>query len=74
MLKCNICGLEFKATNENHYLSRENGKVGIGASFGTYDEEILYDTFDCPNCGCQYIAQKRKRTYISPFKKEDENE
>lgn len=63
MLKCNVCGSEFYATVENHYISRNNSKIGLGAAFSSDDEPILYDTFDCPKCGCQYIAHERKRTY-----------
>lgn len=25
---------------------------------------LLYDTFDCPSCGCQIAVQERKRIYI----------
>ena len=60
MLKCKICGCEFNATKEGHYVSRDEGLTGISAiSGGTESKE--YDTFDCPQCGCQNIAQPRKR-------------
>lgn len=26
--------------------------------------EVLYDSFDCPMCGCQVIAKERKRTFV----------
>lgn len=65
MLKCKICGTEFPAVKEIHYISRENGKVGFSASFGSNDEEKLYDTYDCPICGCQIVSQERKREYSS---------
>lgn len=61
MLKCKICGHEFMATNERHYVSRDEGLTGISAiSGGTESKE--YDTFDCPQCGCQNIVQSRKRS------------
>jgi len=60
MLKCGICGCEFNATIEKHYISREKGKVGLAAISGG-DEALEYDTFDCPQCGCQFVAQPRKR-------------
>ena len=63
MLKCKICGTEFPAIRERHYLSRDLTKTGIAAAFGSTDEPALYDTFDCPNCGCQNVAQSRKREY-----------
>ena len=32
--------------------------------FQSNDETGLFDAFDCPQCGCQVIAQERKRAYI----------
>ena len=52
MLKCKICGTEFPAIYERHYVSRDLTKTGIVAAIGSTDEPALYDTFDCPNCGC----------------------
>ena len=65
MLKCKICGYEFNAVKERHYISRNNGKVGLATAFGSNLEDILYDTFDCPTCGCQITAQERKREYAT---------
>lgn len=65
MLKCKICGTEFPAIKERHYIARDNGKTGLVAAFGSNNEETLHDTFDCPMCGCQVIAQERKREYKS---------
>lgn len=33
MLKCKICGCEFNAVKERHYISRDNGKVGLATAF-----------------------------------------
>lgn len=63
MLKCKICGTEFSAVKERHYVARDNGKIGLSSAFGSNDEEKIYDSFDCPMCGCQVVAQDRKRTY-----------
>ena len=63
MLKCKICGTEFSAIKERHYIARDNGKIGLSSAFGSNDEEKIYDSFDCPMCGCQVVAQDRKRTY-----------
>ena len=63
MLKCKICGTEFPAIRERHYIARDNGKTGLSSAFGSNDEEKIYDSFDCPMCGCQVVAQSRKRTY-----------
>lgn len=64
MLKCKVCGKEFEANLERHYVARDIGKTGLAAAFGNNDEENLYDAFDCPACGCQIIVQERKRDYI----------
>lgn len=39
-------------------------KSGLAVAFGSEPEEKLYDTFDCPSCGCQIVVQERKRIYI----------
>lgn len=67
MLKCKICGTEFHPIKDKHYITRDDGKIGMAAAFGSNPEEKLHDAFDCPMCGCQIIAQDRKREYI-PFK------
>ncbi len=60
MLKCKICGTEFPAIKERHYIVRDNSRTGAVAVISK-DEEKIYDSYDCPNCGCQVIAQERKR-------------
>lgn len=60
MLKCKICGTEFPALEERHYIARDNGKTGSFATF-LKDETKIYDAYDCPMCGSQVIAQERKR-------------
>lgn len=74
MLKCKVCGCEFSAIIERHYISRDCGKTGLAASFGSNQEERLYDCFDCPQCGCQNVSQERKRVYIPVSKIDDESE
>ncbi len=64
MLKCKICGCEFHAVNEKHYISRDNRKIGLAVVVSSELEATLYDTYDCPACGCQVTAQERKREYI----------
>lgn len=63
MLKCKVCGTEFPAIEERHYIARDNGKTGLSSAFGSNDEEKIYDSFDCPMCGCQVVAQERKRIF-----------
>lgn len=73
MLECKICGTKFNAIVERHYIARDNGKTGLVATLSSNDEERLYDTFDCPACGCQIIAKERKRSYI-PYIPDEEDE
>lgn len=63
MLKCKICGTEFPAIKERHYIARDNGKTGLSATFSSNDEEKIYDSFDCPMCGCQVVVKERKRNF-----------
>ena len=60
MLKCKICGTEFPAIKERHYIVRDNSRTGAVAVISK-DEEKIYDSYDCPMCGSQIIAQERKR-------------
>lgn len=62
-VKCKVCGCEFPPIIDKHYVSRDCGKIGVTTVFSK-EEERLYDTFDCPNCGCQVTAQERKRNYV----------
>lgn len=73
-LKCKICGTEFPAINERHYISRDLTKTGLGAAFGSNYEPYLFDAFDCPNCGCQTIAQQRKREFVPVTAEADDEE
>lgn len=60
MLTCKICGCQFNATKDNHYISRE--PIGSGLVQALSSTECkMYDTFDCIQCGCQVIAQERRR-------------
>ena len=61
MLKCKICGTEFPAIEERHYIARDNSRKGLSAALGNVPEEAIYDVYDCPMCGCQVVAQERKR-------------
>ena len=62
MLKCKICGTEFPAIKEKHYIARDNNRTGAVVVFSK-DEEKIYDAYDCPLCGSQIIAQERKRNF-----------
>ncbi|MBR6606112.1 MAG: hypothetical protein IKK92_09680 [Prevotella sp.] len=65
MLKCNICGSDFIPRIGEHYVAKDCGKTGI-ATIISDSESKIYDAFDCPVCGCQIIAQERKRVYVQP--------
>ena len=58
---CKICGLEYELKVGNHYISRDPGRTGVISALAGGQEEVLYDTFDCPHCGCQNVVQERKR-------------
>lgn len=73
-IKCNVCEHEFEAKANKHYISRDNGKTGFAASLGAHDEDKIFDTFDCPECGCQVIAQERKRDFVPYVSVEDNDE
>ena len=64
MLKCKVCGTEFPALEEQHYIAKDNGRTGAVVVISK-DEEKIYDAYDCPMCGSQIIAQERKRMFFS---------
>lgn len=62
MLKCKVCGTEFPAIKERHYIAKDNSRTGAIAIVSK-DEEKIYDSYNCPICGSQVIAQERKRLF-----------
>lgn len=62
-INCNVCGYEFEPLMINHYITRDDGKIGF-AALSASKEPIIWDTFDCPKCGCQVRVQERKRIDI----------
>jgi len=74
-LKCKICDCEFVPEKKEHYVARTDGKTGVVSMFQSNDETGLFDAFDCPQCGCQVIAQERKRSlYMGENVKAEEPE
>lgn len=63
MVQCKVCGTDFDLHIGNHYISRDKQKTGLTATISGQEEPILFDTFDCPNCGSQFVAQERKYIY-----------
>lgn len=60
MTTCKVCGRDFPLIAEDHYVSKEAGKVGFAAIAGG-SAPVLWDSFDCPHCGCQNRMQQRNR-------------
>lgn len=59
-MECKICGKEFELKKDSHYIAREEEVTGI-TTIAKKVEVSLWDSFDCPYCGCQNIVQQRKR-------------
>lgn len=76
-IKCNVCACEFVPEKDEHYISRDEIKTGLSTIAGGLEEK-LYDTFDCPQCGCQMVMQERKRqlcvTANNTTEEEDDND
>ena len=50
-IECKVCGAEFHADSQAHYLAKEEKGLG-GALCGNK----THDAFDCPVCGCQNLV------------------
>lgn len=60
MTTCKVCGRDFPLLAEEHYVSRDVCLTGFaGLAGGT--EPKIWDSFDCPHCGCQNRLQQRNR-------------
>lgn len=62
-LTCDVCGVEFKPNSSLHYISRDREGVTLSL-FSKATEPAMYDSFDCPYCGCQAYTKIRKRRYL----------
>lgn len=60
MYKCKICSKEFELNKEFHYISRDEEITGL-VNVVKKEGVKIFDTFDCPHCGCQNVMQGRKR-------------
>lgn len=61
MLKCKICGTEFPAIKERHYIATNDVSTLVLSPLLEKEERKLYNCFDCPMGGSQVVAQERKR-------------
>lgn len=53
-IRCQICGTKFPAIAEKRYTSRD------ASGLSSIINNNYYDTFDCPQCGCQNRVGERK--------------
>lgn len=61
--ECEVCGTKFSPKKSQRYVTQERIATGglSDALTGSYRQPKEYDTFDCPVCGCQFIAKERLR-------------
>lgn len=50
-IKCDVCGYKFLPVKENVYQTK--------MSNGLFERSTIFDTIDCPKCGCQSTLQVR---------------
>lgn len=67
--ECRVCGSKIVPRKSNRYTAKERIISGglSGALSGASTEPELYDCFDCPVCGCQFVAKER----LESLKRED---
>lgn len=62
---CEVCGSKIIPSKSHRYTAK--GRISTGginnAITGVFTEPELYDAYDCPVCGCQFIAGKRFEEY-----------
>lgn len=63
-IECKVCGSKFDYDISKVYQTRESVETGIKAAISGGIEPKIFDTIDCPNCGCQNYLAVRQRTYI----------
>lgn len=62
---CAVCGAEMDLTAARHYVVRDGTTAGLASALSSA-EPVLYDAFDCPQCGCQNVMGERKRELPKP--------
>ena len=62
-MKCCYCKRRFSLKSQNRYLSAEPTSISNAFNGGGG----MYDSFDCPHCGCQHrIAQRYYKVEEKP--------
>ena len=54
-IKCKVCGKRFVLERENKYetVNEEKGLLSLAT------KAVVYEAFDCPQCGCQNIVNEK---------------
>ena len=60
MKKCNVCGKRLKLKSLYRYKVTKR-PIGLNALIR---EPVIYEAFDCQNCGCQNIVNIREDELI----------
>lgn len=69
-MKCCYCKRRFSLKSQNRYLSAEATSLSNAFNGGG----AMYDSFDCPHCGCQHrIAQRYSKVEENPEIDTDED-
>ena len=69
-MKCCYCKRRFSLKSQNRYLSAEPTSISNAFNGGG----AVYDSFDCPHCGCQHrIAQRYSKVEEKPEIDTEEN-
>ena len=61
---CEVCGseIEFKTFRRYEVLEHITYNFLLQKPIETPGNARMYDAFDCPVCGCQFIAKERLRS------------
>ncbi len=58
--ECKVCGSKIVPKKEKRYVARQYTTTGgISNALSGMGEPKEYDCFDCPVCGCQFVAKER---------------
>lgn len=69
-MKCCYCKRRFSLKSQNRYLSAEPTSFANAFNGGG----AVYDTFDCPHCGCQHRITERYQYFLGDSQTDTEEE